>query len=53
MDVNCDEGLEFGSLDLVQILCCDRNKQVEQVQESLIRGLHHLLVRFGVVNGVL
>ena len=52
MYVDCDEGLKFDSLYFVQISGCDRNEKVEQVQESLICGLHHFFVHFSVVDCV-
>lgn len=37
MYVNCDKRLELGSLHFGELLCCDFNQRVQQVQELLVR----------------
>ena len=37
MYVNCDKRLELGSLHFSELLRCDFNQRVQQVQELLVR----------------
>lgn len=37
MYVNCDKRLELGSLHFGELLRCDFNQRVQQIQELLVR----------------
>ena len=37
MYVNCDKRLELGSLHFGELLCCDFDQRVQQIQELLVR----------------
>ena len=53
MDVNGNERLVLGTLDLGQVLQCHVNQAVQHLQERLVGGGHDLFVRASVGQSVL
>ena len=49
MHMNGNESLKLDSVDLGEIGCCDVDQLVQDVDEALGSGLHHLLVNSSIL----